>query len=232
MARTTRLVVPGLPHHLIQRGNNRQAIVVDDEDRRQLLLVLREVAAAHKVAIHAYVLMDNHFHLLATPPAEGSLSALMQSLGRRYVAWFNRRHQRTGTLWDGRFKASVVDPEASFLVCQRYIELNPVRSGIAPDAAGYPWSSLPHHLGQTRDPLLSDHAAYWSLGNTPFEREAMYRDWLAQGHTQEQVRQVTAALSQSGILGDAAFVQRLAQKMHRQVAPRPRGRPKKAPAST
>jgi putative transposase len=232
MARTTRLVIPGLPHHLIQRGHNSQAIFLDDEDRRQLLLVLREVAAASKVGIHAYVLMDNHFHLLATPEAQRGLSALMQALGRRYVAWFNRRHQRTGTLWGGRFKASVVDPEACFLICQRYIELNPVRAGLAQDAATYPWSSLAHHLGKVRDPLVSDHAAYWSLGNTPFEREAMYRDWLAQGVTDAQRHQVTAALAQSGILGDKAFTDRLAQLTHRQVAPRPRGRPKKEPSST
>lgn len=232
MARTTRLVVPGLPHHLIQRGNNRQAIFVDDEDRRQLLQVLREAALASQVLIHAYALMDNHFHLLATPTTETALSTLMQSVGRRYVAWFNRRHQRTGTLWDGRFKACVVDPEACFLVCQRYIELNPVRTGLAADAEAFPWSSLAHHLGRVRDPLVHDHAAYWSLGNTPFEREAMYRDWLAQGATAQQTAQVTAALTQSGVLGDAAFTQRLALAMHRQVAPRARGRPKKAPVST
>jgi len=232
MARTTRLVVPGLPHHLIQRGNNRQAIFVDDEDRRKYLQVLRDAALTHRVAIHAYVLMDNHVHLLATPATETSLSVLMQSVGRRYVAWFNRRHLRTGTLWEGRFKLSVVDPEACFLICQRYIELNPERTGLMADAAEHPWSSMGHHLGKTHDPLVSDHAAYWSLGNTPFEREAMYRDWLAQGVSPGQAGQVTAALSQSGVLGDSDFTRRLSQRMHRQVAPRPRGRPKKAPAST
>lgn len=232
MARTTRLVVPGLPHHVVQRGNNRQAIFVDDEDRRQFMQVLREAAQANKVLIHAYVLMGNHFHLLTTPETEAGLSTLMQALGRRYVAWFNRRHQRTGTLWDGRFKASVVDPEAWFLICQRHIELNPVRAGLSADAAAYPWSSLAHHLGRVRDPLVHDHVAYWSLGNTPFEREAMYSDWLAQGASAQQTAQITAALAQSGVLGDAAFTQRLALAMHRQVAPRPRGRPKKAPTST
>lgn len=232
MARTTRLVVPGLPHHLIQRGNNRQEIFVDDEDRRQFLQVLREVARACKVAIHAYVLMSNHYHLLATPESASGLSELMQSLGRRYVGWFNRRHQRTGTLWDGRFKTSVVDPEAYFLVCQRYIELNPVRSGQTADATTYPWSSLAHHLGTAQDALVSDHAAYWSLGNTPFEREAMFREWVAQGVTEEQARQVTAALAQGGVLGDASFVRRIERLMHREVAPRPRGRPRRAPLST
>lgn len=232
MARTTRLVVAGMPHHLLQRGNNRQAIFLDDDDRRQFLLVLREVAAVHRVAIHAYVLMDNHVHLLATPATETALSALMQSLGRRYVAWFNRRHQRTGTLWDGRYKLSVVDPEACLLICQRYIELNPQRTGGVADAAEHPWSSLAHHLGGAPDPLVSSHAAYWSLGNTPFEREAMYRDWLAQGVSPAEAGRVTAALSQSGVLGDAGFALRLGQQMHRQVAPRRRGRPKKASTGT
>lgn len=232
MARTTRLVVAGMPHHLIQRGNNRQPIFVDDHDRRQFLQVLREAAMVNRVAIHAYVLMDNHFHLLATPEAEPGLSSLMQSLGRRYVAWFNRRHQRTGTLWDGRYKLSVVDPQACLLICQRYIELNPERTGQMASATDHPWSSLAHHLGQTPDPLVSSHAAYWSLGNTPFEREAMYREWLAQGVSTAQAAWVTRALSQSGVLGEDAFIQRLAQQMHRQVAPRPRGRPKKTPSGT
>lgn len=232
MARTTRLVAAGMPHHLIQRGNNRQAIFLDDDDRRQFLQVLREAAAVNRVALHAYVLMDNHIHLLATPAEANGLSALMQSLGRRYVAWFNRRHHRTGTLWDGRYKLSVVDPEASLLICQRYIELNPERTGQVVSATDHPWSSLAHHLGAAPDPLVSSHAAYWSLGNTPFEREAMYRDWLAQGVGAEQAAQVTRALSQSGVLGDAAFAQRLSQQMHRPVAPRPRGRPRKVPAGT
>lgn len=227
MARPPRLVVPGYPHHLIQRGNNRQPIFLDDVDRRQFLDALREVSRTHGVAVHAYVLMGNHVHLLATPEDADGLSRMMQSLGRRYVAWFNHRHQRTGTLWEGRFKLSVVDSDAYFLSCQRYIELNPHRAGLASGWLDHPWSSLAHHIGGPPDPLVLDHPAYWQLGNTPFEREAAYKEWLAQGVDETEQRRITAALAQGGVLGDAAFAQRLGTIMQRDVVPRPRGRPRK-----
>ena len=121
MARLPRLILPGQPHHVILRGNNRQAIFFSDLDRQQLLTTLAESAAQYHVAIHAYVLMDNHLHLLLTLSAAADLSRMMQSLGRRYVGWFNARHRRSGTLWEGRFRAGLIEGERHLLACMRYI---------------------------------------------------------------------------------------------------------------
>ncbi len=164
MARMSRLAVAGHPHHLFQRGNDRTALFRDDADRERYLDCLREAAAAAKVALHAYVLMDDHVHLLATPAGAEGLSRMMQALGRNYVGWFNHRHQRSGTLWEGRFRSSLIEADSWLLPCMRYIELNPVRAGITVDAPAYRWSSARHHLGQGTDALLTDHALFWSLG--------------------------------------------------------------------
>ncbi len=175
MARLARNVAAGQPHHVIQRGNNRQAIFVDDADHRRYLDWLAEIAREHELSVHAYVLMPNHVHLLVTPPTNESLSRAMQALGRRFVRWFNDRHQRSGSLWEGRFRSSVIDSDRYLLTCSRYIELNPVRAGIVGDPAHYRWSSYAHHVGLRSDPLISDHALLWGLGNTPFERQSAYR---------------------------------------------------------
>ena len=153
MARLPRLVLAGQAHHVIQRGNNRQAIVLNDADRLQYLVQLRECAATYKVAIHAYVLMDNHVHLLATPATDQGISQMMQALGRRYVAWFNHKYGRSGTLWEGRFRAGLIDSEHHLMACMRYIELNPVRAGLCLHPADYLWSSCAHHLGRRSDAL-------------------------------------------------------------------------------
>lgn len=231
MARLPRLVLPGLAHHLIQRGNNRQLIVLDDEDRCQFLALLREAALTYKVALHAYVLMDNHVHLLATPAEAQGLSRMMQSLGRRYVAWFNQRHGRSGTLWEGRFRAAPIESERHLLACMRYIELNPLRAGLLLDDAGaYAWSSCAHHLGRRSDPLVTEHSMFWTLGNTPFEREAAYRELLEQGLGEAEVRTLTDSALKGWPLGSASFLQGLAAQVERPLAPRKRGRPRKMPA--
>src|SRR5690242_10953001 len=139
MARYPRLDLPDVPQHIVQRGNNRGACFFCDGHRRLYLDLLGEAAAATGVAIHAYVLMTNHVHLLATPRREGAVSALMQVVGRRYVQWINKSRGRTGTLFDGRFKANLVQSERYLLCCYRYIELNPVRAGLVVDPAEYAW---------------------------------------------------------------------------------------------
>lgn len=227
MARLPRLVVPGLPHHLIQRGHNRQPIVLDDEDRRQFLALLREAAVNQRVALHAYVLMDNHLHLLATPETPEGLSRMMQSLGRRYVAAFNQRHGRSGTLWEGRFRAAPLEAERHLLACMRYIELNPQRAGWVMEPGSYAWSSGPQHLGHRRDPLITEHPLFWALGNTPFEREAAWRSWLEQGVGPEELRALGDSALKGWPLGSAGFLQVLAEGSERPVAPRQRGRPRK-----
>lgn len=225
MPRLPRLILPGHAHHIIQRGNNRQAIVHDDADRRIFLSLLREVARQHRVAIHAYVLMDNHIHLLATPEAEEGVSRMMQALGRRYVLSFNQRHQRTGTLWEGRFRAALVSGERYFLACLRYIELNPVRAGLVADPAEFAWSSARHHLGGVPDPLIVEHPLYWAFGNTPFERESAYRELVAQGISDEERQSITQTTLRGWPLAEAEGLKGLEANLNRFVTPRRRGRP-------
>lgn len=215
MARLPRLAIAGHPHYLIQRGNNRAPIVVDDEDRVHCLQALREAAAGHGVAIHAYALLDTAIQLLATPAATDALGRMMQSLGRRYVAYFNRRHGRVGTLWEGRFRSTVLESERYFLPCMRHVE----------SLAGA-WSSAAQHTGQRRDPLVTDHPLYWSLGNTPFERELAWRVLLEQGMGAAERDALEAAATKGWVLGSDAFVASLSRDIERPLRPRPRGRPK------
>lgn len=232
MARQARLTIPGHPHHLLIRGNNRQPIFVDDDDRRRLLTQLSDALREHLLTLHAYVLMPNHLHLLVTPANADALSRAMQSLGRRYVASFNARHQRSGTLWEGRYRAHVVGGADNVLRCMRFIELNPQRVGLAPGLHEDSWSSLPHHLGALRDPLITEPPAYWQLGNTPFEREAAYRHWLEQGVGSLEAQRIVSALVGGRPLGDAAFLAELERLTARSLATRPRGRPPKASIKT
>lgn len=225
MARMSRLAIAGYPHHIIQRGNNRAPIFEDSDDRLRYKALLGDAAGQCSVAIHAYVLMDNHVHLLATPASAEGLSRMMQMLGRNYVGWFNRKHGRSGTLWEGRFRSSLVETDRYLLACMRYIELNPVRAGLCGEAAAFPWSSARHHLGQGNDPLVTDHALYWSLGNTPFEREAAYRALLSQSVDPQEIRRITEACVRSWALGSSEFLERLKPGDGRRLRPKPRGRP-------
>lgn len=231
MARLPRLVIPQQPHHVFQQGNNRQPVFCDGSDFQAFLGWLRDAARQCKVAIHAYVLTQHQVHLLATPADAEGLGRMMQWVGRHYVPYFNRRHGHLGTLWQGRFKASVIEAPRYLLACYRYLETQPVRAGLAASAAQYPWSSCAHHVGTAVDPLVTDHPLYWSLGNTPFEREAHYSALLEQALPPEQVALLDAALLKGWVLGDAAFQQSLAQQVNRRVAPARRGRPRKPAAA-
>ncbi|WP_458232225.1 REP-associated tyrosine transposase [Roseateles sp. P5_E8] len=227
MARLPRLILPDQPHHVILRGNNRQAIFFSDLDREHLLATLAEAALQYRVAVHAYVLMDNHLHLLLTPPTADALSRMMQSLGRRYVGWFNARHQRSGTLWEGRFRAGLIEGERHLLACMRYIELNPVRAGLCTEPAQWPWSSATHHLGLARNVLITEHEMYWLLGNTPFEREHAYREFMEQGVATAEQAEFTDAVLRGRPVGSDAFLRPLAADHAAVVNRRPRGRPRK-----
>lgn len=229
MARLPRLILPGQAHHVILRGNNRQAIFFSDLDRQHLLVTLAEVATQYQVAVHAYVLMDNHLHLLLSPATAGALSRMMQSLGRRYVGWFNARHQRSGTLWEGRFRAGLVEGERHLLACMRYIELNPVRAGLCVEPAQWPWSSAAHHLGLARNSLITEHELYWSLGNTPFEREHAYREFIAQGVPAFEQMQFTEGALRGRPVASEGFLRPLALEHAAVLIKRPRGRPRKQP---
>lgn len=230
MARLPRLVIPHQPHHIIQQGNDSQYIYRDTEDYQQFLIWLRESAREFKVAVHAYVLMPNHFHLLATPSTERGLAQMMQRIGRYYVPWYNARHQRTGSLFQGRFKTSLIDAQAYFLKVSHFVEMNPVRTGVVADSLEYPWSSYHHHAGMRVDPVITDHALYWALGNTPFQREANYIDMCKRGLPEAEHARIEAAVLKGWPLASDAFKANLQETIKRQVLPAKRGRPfKKQP---
>ena len=231
MARQPRLVLPDQPHHIIQRGNDNRIIFRDDEDHRRFLDWLRESAKFYRVAIHAYVLMPNHLHLLATPSDEDGLAAMMQKVGRLYVPWFNNKYGRSGTLFQGRFRTSVIDPDAWFLACIRYIELNPVRGQLVTAPLDYPWSSYAHHAGVRPDLLITDHVKYWALGNTPFQREAAYIELVEQGVPAQELDTINTAVLKSAPLGSHAYKLELEKTTKRQILPAKRGRPFKAKAA-
>lgn len=226
MARLPRLTVAGYPHHLIQRGNNRQAIFAASADYETLLAMVEEHSRQASVAIHAYVLMSNHFHLLATPATVEGIPQMMQAVGRRYVRYFNQRQGRTGTLWEGRYKSTLIQAERYLLACMAYIDLNPVRAGIAAEPADYPWSSHAHYVGFRNDKLISPHPLYWELGNTPFARDAAYEDLVQAGISRDQQRVLTESALRGWALGEPDYVADLQKRTQRRVAKTQAGRPR------
>lgn len=225
MARLPRLALTGQAHLVALHGHSGQPVFIDDDDRRNFLAALRESALQHAVAVHAYVLLDNHVHLLLTPATGAALGALMQGLGRRYGAGFNRRHGRQGTLWAGRFRATVVQAGANVLDAMLFIDHHPVRTGAVLLAQDHAWSSARQHLGLLRDSLITEAGAWWALGNTPFEREAAYRRLLDDGLSAGRVAQLTEAGHKGWPVGDSQFLSGLALQTSRPVQPRRRGRP-------
>lgn len=221
MARLSRLVVPGQLHLVLQRSHGSQPVFGDDADRRLYLDALTAAARETHVAIHAYGLLDAEVRLLLTPPDDTALSALMQSTGLRFVRPYNLRHRRRGSPWEGRFRSTVVDAAGQFLACLRFAE-------GADDAAVAPrWSSAPHHLGSLVDTLISEHAGYWALGNTPFEREAAYRRVISQPVPAAETARLAAAALNGWVLGQPAFAALVEAQTGRRTLPLPRGRPRK-----
>lgn len=195
MPRPPRLELPGVPLHVIQRGNNRAACFFNEVDRRFYLKCLAKAAARAQCAIHAYVLMTNHVHLLVTPGARGSVAAMLQDIGRRYVRVINTINGRTGTLWEGRFKSSVVDTERYLLTCHRYIELNPVRAGLATDPSAYPWSSHSHYVSGRTSELITEHPAFLALGASTAERRAAFRELFGDALDEKTLAHIREAVN-------------------------------------
>lgn len=226
MARLPRLSVPGLPHHVVLSGNNKQAVFTDDQDRAQCLSLLVGLVGALPVQVHAYVLLDNQVRLLLTPTGPDGLSRLMQALGRQYVRWFNHRHGRSGTLWEGRFRSTVLQAERYLLPCQVQMDTAPEQAGWVGGAAAYPWSSHRHYLGQRHDKWLTTHPEVWRLGNTPFAREAAYAQAVAAGLPAGTSDALWGATMKGWALGDPAFLAVLAMQTDRRLTERRPGRPR------
>ncbi len=225
MARLPRLNLPGLPHHVVQRGNNQQAVFAGVDDYALLLSLLDDSAQSFKVALHAYVLMPNQFQLLATPETEDGLPLMMQALGRRYVRYFNDAQGRSGSLWEGRYRSTVLQPERHLLHSMALIDTAPVRAGLAAEPRDHPWSSHGHYIGLRNDRLITPHALFWTLGNTPFAREAAYADLVHTGLTEAEQQRLGDAVLRGWALGDAAFVANLQKRTERRVSKASAGRP-------
>src|SRR6185312_481955 len=225
MARLPRLTVPGYPHHVIQRGNNRQAIFASAADYQMLLELLHDNARKFGVALHAYVLMTNHFHLLVTPESPDSLPQMMQAVGRRYVRYFNDAQGRSGTLWEGRYRSTLIQTERYLLACMVYIDLNPVRAGLVAEAKDYPWSSHGHYVGLRSDKLVTPHSLYWELGNTPFAREVTYAELVRAGVDAKQQTALTESALSGWALGEPDFMADLQTRTQRRVSKTQAGRP-------
>lgn len=227
MPRRPRIHLPGVPVHLVQRGHNREACFFTDEDYLAYRTWLGDALHKSGCALHAYVLMTNHVHLLFTPPSAEAVSQLVISLGRRYVQYINKSYRRTGTLWDSRYKSSLVHADAYLLLCQRYIELNPVRAGMVADPALYPWSSYrANGLGEP-DSLLHPHALYLDLDAGAVERQAAYRALFRSELDHEALSDIRLALNQGQPLGKGRFLDQVERIVGRRCEVRPRGRPRK-----
>jgi putative transposase len=233
MPRPPRLELAGVPLHVIQRGINRAACFFGDADRRFYLNCLARAAAARDCAVHAYVLMSDHVHLLATPREAGAVGKMMQDIGRRYVRAINTIHGRTGSLWEGRFKSSLVDSETYLFTCHRYIESNPVRAGMVGDALAYRWSSHAHYAGRRTDPLITEHPEYHALSQTVEERRSAFRSLFAVPVPDRMLETIRTAANTDSALGSEAFMVQAEALLGRSVRPPTRGRPtgKKSPAA-
>ncbi len=223
MARKARFVVPGCPLHVIQRGNNRQATFFHDTDYHFYLQCLCEASERYGCRVHAFVLMTNHVHLLITPDHEQGVSRMMQAVGRRYVQYINRTYQRSGTLWEGRYKAALIQGERYLLTCFRYIELNPVRAGMVVHPGDYQWSSFRVHTEGEENRLIRDHALYMALAKTDKGRQAAYKA-LFESHIDPRVLSAIRETTHNGwVLGNERFKDEIEANLQRRVRPSPRG---------
>jgi len=225
MARLPRLTVTGYPQHVILRGNNRQDIFRNTADYQRMLDLMEQHSREQGVEIHAYVLMTNHLHLLLTPQKDQALPKMMQAVGRSYVQTFNKAHGRTGTLWEGRYRSTLIQTERYLLACMAYIDLNPVRAHMVAEPDDYIWSSYSHYVGRRNDRLITPHALYWGLGNTPFAREAAYAEMVHAGIQADQQRALTDATLSGWALGDAQFIAGLKLQTPRRLSKDKAGRP-------
>jgi putative transposase len=225
MPRRPRFNLPGIPQHIVQRGNNRDSCFFTEQDRRQYLEDLAESAEKYLCEIHAYVLMTNHVHLLVTPKDKFAVSQMMQALGRRYVYYVNHRYGRSGTLWEGRYRSSLVDSEAYLLACMRYIELNPVRAGMVAHPAEYQWSSYLFNAQYEASELICPHPLYLAIDGDETRRKHIYRDLCLADLDKKLINEIRESLNHDLVLGRSGFKDQIEQETGRQSRLGVPGRP-------
>ena len=230
MPNSRRFNLPSVPQHVVQRGNDRRLCFLEEADYIEFLLRLTGASRKFSVAVHAYVLMPNHVHLLATPAAPGGIGRMMQAVGSGYVKTFNARHGRTGTLWDGRYFGSVVGTDQYFWNCHRYIELNPVRAGIVCRPEDFRWSSHACNALGRPDPVVTPHPSYLALAHRVGDVAPAYRQMFAKTLEESAVNEIRYRLRQERAYGDEDFVARLEPISPRSLRSRGPGRPAKADA--
>ena len=226
MARLPRFFVPGLPLHVIQRGNDRAPTFGGPSDLAFFRESVKHAARKHGVSIHAYVFMTNHVHMLATPGSATSVPKMMQAVGRVYVQYFNFAYRRTGTLWEGRYKAAIVDDEHYLLTCMRYIEQNPVRASMVASPAEYAWSSFRANACGATDELIEAHAVYQQLGESTEARQFAYRELFRSSIAEDDLCVIRDATQNAWALGSAAFREKIVA-LSRRGERLPIGRPRK-----
>jgi putative transposase len=224
MARLPRYALPGQPQHVMQRGNNRSALFIQSADYARFRAVLRTACDRHGCAIHAYVFMTNHVHLLMTPTSPTGISRAMQSVGCRYVKFFNRRYERTGTLWEGRYRATAIDSDRYLFACYRYIERNPVRAGMVGDPEDYLWSSYRANALGVRDPLVTIHDEYRELGSDDVSRRRAYRALCSTDIDKPTLNAIRRATGGGWALGGRRFRDDVSRRAGRRAGPLPQGR--------
>lgn len=227
MPRKPRYYLAGVPCHVIQRGHNREPCFSAPDDYRYYLQCLREACLHHGARIHAYVLMTNHVHLLMTPDQTDGISRVLQSVGRRYVQYVNASYRRSGTLWEGRHKSSLIDSEEYLLSCYRYIELNPVRAGMVRSAGDYLWSSYPANAQGQDDALTQPHEVYQGLGRDARERQQAYRALFKQELGAAHLQELRSGINLCVPVGKARFKAQVEKRLKLRISYRPRGRPRK-----
>jgi putative transposase len=227
MPRRARLSLPGVTWHILQRGNNRADCFFADEDYQYYLAQLADLCVRFDCALHAYVLMPNHVHLLLTPQNTDSAAQLMKNLGQRYVQYVNRTYRRSGTLWEGRFRSCLTQDEKYTLDCYRYIESNPVRKGIASRPQDYLWSSVHGNALAEQDTILRPHRQYLALGTSEQERRNAYLKLLETPLDGITLRQIRSSTNSNFVLGDGSFQQEMSLRLKCRVTPGKKGRPRK-----
>jgi len=225
MPRKPRMYLPDIPCHVIQRGNNREACFFSDQDYQFYLECLHNASERYRVKVHAYVLMTNHVHLLLTPKREESISLTMQSLGRRYVQYINKEYRRSGTLWEGRHKASLVDEDHYLLTCMRYIEMNPVRANMVEHPVDYRWSSYHCNGNNQYNKFVTEHEIYKSLGREPEVRSKVYRSLFDREIEEKDISMIRQSALFSVPTGSNRFKKQIEKVVNRKLGYAKRGRP-------
>ncbi len=225
MPRKPRMYLPEIPAHIVQRGNNREPCFFAEDDYRFYLDRLGRALKRYRVKCHAYVLMTNHVHLLLTPADEVGISKVMSLLGQHYVQYINHSYRRSGTLWEGRHKASIVNADEYLLLCYRYIELNPVRAGMVNSPDEYPWSSYLYHAWGKQNQILNDHELYLGLGKTDEDRHYSYRELFRAEMTDRDIHSISHSLHYNYPLGNDRFKEKIEETLERQIGYAKKGRP-------